>query len=62
MCGACDPTTALVGMEPVEEQQRQDLRGAGADGDVGPVDRTWLAWRNGASLEQALQLDALHWL
>src|SRR4029450_4951133 len=55
-----DQREALVGMRgELEEQERQTLRGARADGDVGAIDGDAVGMRDRARLEQAPQLDAL---
>ncbi len=55
-----DQRKPLVGMRrQLEEQQRQALRGARADRDIGTAHRDALGMRDRARLEQPLQLDAL---
>ena len=55
-----DQRQALVGMRrEFEEQQRQRLRGARADGDIRAIHRDAVGMRDGAGLEQALQFHAL---
>ena len=42
-----------------EEQQRQALRGAGADHDIRTIDGNAIGMRNRAGFEQTLEADAL---
>jgi hypothetical protein len=55
-----DQRQPLVGMRrQLEEQQRQRLRGARADGDIRTVDHDAVGMRDRARLEQPPELDAL---